>query len=230
VTSIRRVLVPIAAIVIAFSAYGAPAQAASDGLQPTAEIFATDNTAIITDPQDPRLRTKLGLFGAQVTGMICEAGGLPLGTRLLAGVFWSDDLRQTTYEPSREFHVGRISSDGLHQLAGQVAERYHQESVLTFRYLPSGSAQADAIEVEVAGVDVRRLHDGLVANPDLRESLGGGSVTSSGDLILIAQRADLAQVHRFVTALGADWTAARTRFGTREFVAAEVRQPALAAS
>lgn len=223
----RRVIVSVLTL-IAFIALGVPAHAAPAWFAPEAEIFATNNTAIITDPQDPRLRSKLVMFGAQVTVMICQAGAVPSGSRLLAGVFWSNQLRQATYEPSREFHVARISSDELHHLAGLIARRYHQESVLTFRYLPGDSARADGIEVEVPGVDVRRLYDGLAADPAARASFGGGSVTESGHLILVAQRADLALLRGFVTTIGADWAAATIRSGTLEFVPAEV-QPSLPA-
>ncbi|MGR6997327.1 hypothetical protein ACU686_03170 [Yinghuangia aomiensis] len=43
---------------------------------PEAEIFATDNTAVITDPGDPRLNTALNRFACDVRATI-RAGRRP---------------------------------------------------------------------------------------------------------------------------------------------------------
>jgi hypothetical protein len=97
---------------------------------PTAEILATDNTAIITDPADSRLRTRLTRFDHEVRKII-HANGARLGSStLLDGVFWSGDLRKATYERSREFDVNQVGRDGLHHIADVIAKQYHQESVL----------------------------------------------------------------------------------------------------
>jgi hypothetical protein len=185
---------------------------------PAAEIFATSNTAIITDPNDPRLDTRLVGFARQVDDIIRDRGGDPERSTLLNGVFWDSTRQQVTYERSREFDVEHIDAAQLHSDAAVIRDRFHQESVLTFELLPSASPRAQAIEVEVPGIDVRRLHDGLVANPTLRDALGGGSVTLAGRLILVAGRADLALVQQFVTSLGGSWAAATVRFGAEEFV------------
>jgi hypothetical protein len=183
-----------------------------------AQIFATNNTAIISDPGDPRLKTRLVRFGRQVRELIRANGADPGRSTLLDGVFWSESLGQSTYERSREFDVTRVSPAGLHHIADVVRKTYHQESVLTFQYLPKAAPGANAVEVEVPGADVRRLGDGLAADPDARARLGGGSVTTTGRLVLVAARSDLGVVHRFVTEIGGTWSAATVRYGAEEFV------------
>ncbi|MGW6709914.1 hypothetical protein ACWGDE_34195, partial [Streptomyces sp. NPDC054956] len=111
------------------NAYASPA---SPPGCPTAEIFATDNTAIITAPEDPRLRTRLRRFDREVREIIRTHGAKPGSSTLLDGVFWSEDLKQTTYERSREFDVNRVGPEGLHHIADVIRKQYHQESVLTF--------------------------------------------------------------------------------------------------
>jgi hypothetical protein len=216
----------IAVIVCAFAwIAGAAGPARAEAAAPAshreaaqAQIFATSNTAVITDPADPRLRTRLIRFERQVRGII-RANGADAGrSTLLDGVFWSASLRQTTYERSREFDVGDVSAAGLHHIADVIRKRFHQESVLTFEYLPRTSPRSDAVEIEVPGVDVRRLHDGLNADPVARDHLGGGSVTLNGRLILVAARTDLALARRFVAEVGGTWTAATVRYGAEEFV------------
>jgi hypothetical protein len=183
-----------------------------------AQIFATNNTAIISDPGDPRLRTRLVGFERRVREIIRANGADPGRSMLLDGVFWSESLGQTTYERSREFDVRRVSPAGLHHIADVVRKTYHQESVLTFEYLPKASPRAGAVEIEVPGVDVRRLHDALVADPDARARLGGGSVTTAGRLILVAARSDLGLARRLVSELGGTWSSAAVRYGAEEFV------------
>ena len=70
---------------LALLAFAAPAASASD-----AEIFATNNTAVITDPGDPRLKDNLKDFARQVERIIDDGGGEPRGSQLLDGVFSSD--------------------------------------------------------------------------------------------------------------------------------------------
>ncbi|MEU7072075.1 hypothetical protein AB0B30_14790 [Streptomyces narbonensis] len=184
----------------------------------TAELFATDNTAIITDPGDPRLDTRLIRFAHEVRAVILAHGARPGASELLDGVFWSTDLKQATYERSREFDVDRVGREGLHHIAGVIAKEYDQEAVLTFRCLPRTSPETDAVEIEVPGVTSGDLRAALLAEAEAREKLGGGSVTLDGRLILIAPVADLPLARRFVAALGADWADAQVRYGDREFV------------
>jgi hypothetical protein len=210
---VAGILVPLLAAAGTASAAEPPAPRSA-----RAQIFATNNTAIITDPDDPRLRTRLVRFERQVRETIRANGADPGRSSLLDGVFWSQSLGQTTYERSREFDVTRVSPAGLHHIADVIRKTYHQESVLTFEYLPKAAPRADAVEIEAPGVDVRRLHDGLVADPDAGARLGGGSVTMAGRLILVAARSDLGLARRFVTEIGGTWSSATVRYGAEEFV------------
>ncbi|MET9536445.1 hypothetical protein ABZY16_02885 [Streptomyces sp. NPDC006553] len=219
----RRIRVPVtglAALALLLGITGAQsAHASSADLDcPAAEIFATDNTAVVTDPDDPRLRTRLTRFDHEVRAIIRAHGARPAASTLLDGVFWSEAGRQATYERSREFDVNRVGRDGLHHIAGAIAEEYDQEAVLTFRCLPRTSPETDAVEIEVPGVGVNRLSEALVADPEARERLGGGSVTLDGRLVLVAEIADLDLARKFTVSLGADWNEARLSYGDREFV------------
>ncbi|MEU8774239.1 hypothetical protein [Streptomyces sp. NPDC048606] len=186
---------------------------------PTAEIFATDNTAIITDPEDPRLDRDLRHFAREVRGVIRAHGARPGASTLLDGVFWSDELHRTTYERSREFDVDRVGREGLHDIAEVVRKTYDQESVLTFRCLPRSAPDTDAVEIRADGVSATRLHEALAADPEARERLGGGSVTLDGRLLLIAPLSDLPFARTFTTGLGVDWNEAEIHYGDQEFVA-----------
>ncbi|MDV5149948.1 hypothetical protein R1T08_39110 [Streptomyces sp. SBC-4] len=197
------------------STYASPGE---EECRTTAELFATDNAAIITDPEDPRLDTRLTRFGHEVRAVIRAHGARPGASELLDGVFWSTDLKQATYERSREFDVNRVGRDGLHHIAGVIAKEYDQESVLTFRCLPRTSPETDAVEIDVPGVTPGDLRAALLADAEAREKLGGGSVTLGGRLILIAPVADLPLARKFTAALGADWNEAQVRYGDREFV------------
>ncbi|KQX54693.1 MULTISPECIES: hypothetical protein [unclassified Streptomyces] len=185
---------------------------------PAAEIFATDNTAIITDPDDPRLMTRLRHFDHEVRRIIRAHGARPGESTLLDGVFWSDELQQTTYERSREFDVDRAGPERLRDIAGVIAKQYDQEAVLTFRCLPRTSPETDAVEIEVPGVEASDLRKGLAEDPEAREKLGGGSVTLDGRLVLVAEIEDLPLARTFTIALGADWNEAQVQYGDREFV------------
>lgn len=220
VTTRRRVFVLAATCVLTLIPVGAASAQAAPAPHdcPPAEIFATNNTATITDPADPRLKTRLTRFDHEVRTVIRANGARPLASTLLDGVFWSSDLNQTTYERSREFDVARISRDGLHHIAAVIAKQYHQESVLTFRCLPANSPETDAAEIQAPGLTITRLHDALIADPEARDTLGGGSVTLDGRLILITPLADLPLAEKFATSLGVDWNTAEVRFGEDEFV------------
>ncbi|MFG2712956.1 hypothetical protein ACGFX2_20720 [Streptomyces goshikiensis] len=217
----QRLRVLVAVGVLTLGATGAGGAEASQATRdcPTAEIFATDNTAIITDQRDPRLRTRLTRFDREVRGIVRANGARPGTSTLLDGVFWSGDLKRTTYERSRAFDVDRVGADGLHHIADVIRKQYRQESVLTFRCLPRTSPDTDAVEIQASGVSAARLHDALVADPAAADRLGGGSVTLGGRLILIAPLADLPLARDFTRKLGVDWKAATVRYGDEEFVA-----------
>ncbi|MER6215463.1 hypothetical protein ACWC5F_20680 [Streptomyces sp. NPDC001272] len=200
------------------TAQASPAPARTASHCPAGEVFATDNTDIITEPDDPRLTTRLARFDVEVRGIITANGARPERSTLLDGVFWSTDLKRTTYERSRAFDVNRVDRDGLHHIAGVIAKQYHQESVLTFRCLPRSSPETDAVEIQARGVSATRLREALDADPQAREELGGGSVTVGGRLILIAPLADLPLARRFTAGLGVDWSTAEVRYGDEEFV------------
>lgn len=219
-----RVAGVVVALLIGTVLVGGPAQSAptscavGNPLQPTAELFATDNTATITDPDDQRLRDRLEGFELEVDAIALVNVGLPVGSTLVSGVFWSDERQQATYERSREFRLACVGPADLHRIGDQVRTRFHQESVLTFQHLPNTDPAVDAFTVEVAGVDVRRFRDALVADQEAREHLVGGSITESGTLILVADIADIALTQRFVTTVGGTWNPDTIEYGDREFV------------
>jgi hypothetical protein len=213
----RLLIVTLAALALA-----APPPAAAHGggghRLPDAEIFATNNTAVISDPDDPRLRIPLIGFAHAVERIVWQGGGLPRGSQLLDGVFYSSDLGTTTFERSREFDVDGVTDDELHAIADTVRSRFAQESVLTFDYLPPGDDEVNAIELEVPGVTAQALRDGLLADQTARERLFGGSVTLGGHLLLVADLADAQLARAFAERIGGDPRAAATRYGEREFV------------
>ncbi len=186
---------------------------------PFPEIFATNNTAIITDPADPRLRDRLIEFDREVRGIVLANGGVTTRSTLLDGVFWSSDLQQTTFERSRKFDV-TLDEESLRHTAATIGKRFRQESVLTFRFLPANSPEVDAVQVEVDGITAQQVREGLLDNAEVREKLGGGSVTLRNKAILIADVDDLPTVRAFVTSLGGDMSRAKVRKGAWEFVSA----------
>ncbi|MCX2953371.1 hypothetical protein [Lentzea sp. NEAU-D7] len=186
---------------------------------PCPEIFATNNTAIITDPADPRLRDRLVRFDHEVRGIVRANGGVTLRSTLLDGVFWSSDSQQTTFERSRKFDV-TLDEESLRHTASLISKQFRQESVLTFRFLPANSPEVDAVQVEVDGVTATQVREGLLKDAVAREKLGGGSVTLQNKAILIADAGDLPTVRAFVTSIGGDIGKAKVRKGTWEFVSA----------
>ena len=183
-----------------------------------ARMFATNNTAIITDPDDPRLEADLVEFERQVRGIVQDNGARAGRSELLDGVFWSTELQRATYERSRAFDVHETDALELHHVADLVRKEFDQESVLTFEYLPQQSPRTDAVEIVVPGVESADVRRALASDPQARERLGGGSVTMDGTLVLVAEVADLELARRFVGEVGGDWGAAEVRYGDREFV------------
>jgi hypothetical protein len=214
----RLLIVTLAAFALA-----APPSAAAHGSGgahrlPDAEIFATNNTAVISDADDPRLRIPLIGFAREVERIVRQGGGTPRGSQLLDGVFFSSDLGTTTFERSREFDVDDVTDDELHTIADTVRSRFAQESVLTFDYLPPGDDEVNALELEVPGVTAQALRDGLLADQTARERLFGGSVTLDGHLLLVADLADAQLARAFAERIGGDPRRAAIRYGEREFV------------
>jgi hypothetical protein len=203
---------------LAALAVGAPAAAAHDGAPPDAEIFATNNTAVITDPADPRLRDPLKEFAREVERIIDDGGGDPRGSQLLDGVFFSSEQGTTTFERSRGFDVDDVADDELHTIADTIRSRFQQQSVLTFDHLLRHDDEADAVLLEVPGVTAKALRDGLLADQEARERLFGGSVTLDDRLLLVADLADAELARTFAESIGGDLGRAVTSYGEREFV------------
>ena len=222
----RRAAMAIAFLVVGMGAVAPITQAHADfddcapgnALTPQAEMFATNNTGTIADPADPRLQDRLEPFASQVDGTILANTALPVGSELLDGVFWSDDLQQLTFESSREFHLACVDDDELTRIAEQVAAQYGQESVLTFTYQPDGAAPADSFIADVPGVDVQRFHNALATDPDARGSLGGGSIGEDGSLLLVAAVEDADVAKRVVAESGGNLDMSGVRYGTSAFV------------
>ncbi|MBL1076836.1 hypothetical protein JK358_20780 [Nocardia sp. 2] len=187
-------------------------------LQPTAELFATTNRDVITDPADPRMADPLTGFDVEVRATAIMEWGLAVHSEPVDGVFWSEDSRQITYEPARRFELACTSNENLCWIADDLRIRHQQEAVLGIAFLPPEHEKADGFLVRVPGVDVARLHDALLADPAARDRLGGGSVTEDGTLILVADRADLGAVQSFVEGLGAHWDSGAVRYGDKELV------------
>jgi hypothetical protein len=192
-------------------AVAAPAASASD-----AQIFATNNTAVITDPADPRLKDELKGFARQVERIVADGGGSPRGSELLDGVF--SDGETTTFERSRRFDVDDVSPDELHSIADTVRARFAQQSVLTFDKLPAGSERVDGVLLDVPRVTADALRTGLLADREARERLFGGSVTQDEHLLLVASLEDADLARSFAKKIGGNVKLAKTRYGRREFV------------
>jgi hypothetical protein len=217
----RLLIAALAAFTLAAPA-NATAHAGGWHHLPDAEIFATSNTAVITDPDDPRLRTPLIAFAHEVERIVREGGGIPRGSELLDGVFFSSAMGTTTFERSREFDVDHVTDEELHAIADTVRRRFRQESVLTFDHLPPGHDDVNAVELEVPGVTAQALRDGLLTDQAAREELFGGSVTLDGHLLLVAELADAPLARSFAERIGGDPRHAVTRYGEREFVEARM--------
>jgi hypothetical protein len=192
--------------------------APSNPLTPQAEMFATTNTETIADPTDPRLQDRLEPFASHVDGTILANAAFPVGSDLVHGVFWPEDLQQLTFESSRQFHLACVDEGELTRIAELIAGQFGQESVLTFAYQPDDAAPADSFIAEVPGVDVQRFHNALAADPDARSRLGGGSITEDGSLVLVAAYEDAGVAKRAVAVSGGELDMSAVRHGTSRFV------------
>ncbi|HUQ61643.1 hypothetical protein [Lentzea sp.] len=209
----RKLLVAVTSVL----AFAVSTGTAAGAPLPFPEIFATNNTAIITDPADPRLQDRLVAFDREVRGIVRANGGVTTRSTLLDGAFWSSDQQQTTFERSRKFDV-TLDEESLRRTASTISKQFRQESVLTFRFLPANSPEVDAVQVEVEGITAQQVRQGLLDDAVAREKLGGGSVTLQNKAILIAGVDDLPTVRAFVANIGGDWRKAKVRKGTWEFV------------
>ena len=217
---LRPRLLGLAAAGLLAAVLAAPSGAAAHnyGGLPDAEIFATNNTAVITDSQDPRLDDPLKGFARKVTRIIWQGGGVPRGSQLLDGVFFSSDLNTTTFERSRDFDVDHVTDAELAAIAERVRVRFGQQSVLTFDYLPAASPDVDGVELEVPSVEADDLRQGLLDDQVAREALFGGSVTQDGRLLLVADLGNAELAREFAEKIGGDTDRAVARPGDIEFV------------
>ncbi|GAA0319239.1 hypothetical protein NE235_07285 [Actinoallomurus spadix] len=211
----RSIAMALGLVVAAGTSTAAPADATTGS---RAEFFAANETSGSFDPNDPVLKTRLTAFAHQVEGIIRTNGGRPHGSTLLNGTFWDSGLQKADYERSREFHVDGVTPVEVHDIAHVLAVTYHQQSVLTFRYLPRRSKDVNAVQVKVPGVSFQKLHDVIQSEPALGEELGGGSVTPGGRLIELGAVSDLPLIKRLVAEVGADWAQAKVAYGAWEFV------------
>jgi hypothetical protein len=211
----RSIVVVLGLTVAASAAAVAPAEASAAS---RAEFFATNETSGSFDPADPVLKTRLTVFARQVEEIIRGNGGRPHGSTLLNGTFWYSSLQKADYERSREFHADHVTTTKIHDIAHVLAVTYHQQSVLTFQYLPRASVRVNAVQVQVPGVSFQKLHDVIQSDPELGERLGGGSVTLGGRLIELGAESDLPLIKQLVAEVGADWAKARVSYGAWEFV------------
>jgi hypothetical protein len=211
----RSIAMVVGLTMAAGTAAVAPADAATGS---RAEFFATNETSGSFDPNDPVLKTHLTAFARQVKKIIRNNGGRTHGSTLLNGTFWYASQAKADYERSREFHVDGATAARIHDIAHVLAVTYHQQSVLTFRYLPRRSKSVNAVQVQVQGVSFQKLHDVIQSDPGLGEKLGGGSVTLGGRLIELGAVSDLPLIKKLVAEVGADWGKAKVTYGAWEFV------------
>jgi hypothetical protein len=189
-------------VVLFGSVFVAATPAGATPCQP-AELFVTDNT-------DP-------LFEAQADATMAQGGATPTGSTPLDGVYWSNALQQGSYDRSREFHL--CADEPELRTAGEALRgQFHQESVLSFGYLPPNAPGANAILITVPDVDITRFGDALVADPTARNRVRGGSVTTDHTLILVAGNDDREDARRLISEAGGNWSAATIAYGRREFV------------
>jgi hypothetical protein len=186
-----------------------------------AELFATDNTAVVTDPG--QLQDGLELFEIQADLTITQNGAAVTGSALLDGVYWSNELHQTTYERSREFHLCSPGEPALHTAAEALRRQFDQEAVLTFDYLPDNlpehAPEANAVAITVPNIDITRFREAFAADSAAHRRLQGGSVTAADHaLILITANGDLDVARRLVGEAGGRWDDATIAYGRSEFV------------
>jgi hypothetical protein len=215
--------------VIAFFGLVSPAAANAVGndcapnnpLASQAEMFATNSTEEIDNPSDARLGDRLDQFESQVNGVIFRNGAIPVGSELVNGIFWSDDRNETTYEPSRDFHIACVDDRDMTQIAKEVAAQFNQESVLVFTDSPNNDPDAASFVAHVLDIDVQRFHDALAADPAARSNLGGGSITDDGTLVLAASTKDTAVAERVVSRAGGHLDMSTVQRGESNFVSAD---------
>lgn len=185
----------------------------------SAELFATDNIAAITDPEADPLQDGLQLFEMQADLTIAQHGAAVTGSTLLDGVSWSPELQKTTYERSREFHLCAADEPTLHTATEALRAQFDQKVVLTFEYLPQQAPETNAITITAPDIDLARFRDAFFADSAAHRRLLGGSVTTTDrTLILVADSGDLDIARRLVGEAGGNSNATTIAYGRREIV------------
>jgi hypothetical protein len=204
---------------IAWCSVAAPPAGSDVGSCRPAELFASDNTAAITDPGAGALQDGLALFEMQADATMTQHGVAVTGSTLLDGVSWSPELLRATYERAREFHLCAADEPTLHTAAEALRRQFDQKTVLTFEYLPQQAPEANAITVAVPDIDLARFRDAFFADSAAHRRLLGGSVTTTDrTLILVAAGGDLDLVRRLVGEAGGNSNATTIAYGRREIV------------
>ena len=111
-------------VALATVALAGPATASAHDRVPDAEIFATNNTAVITDPGDPRLRDKLTGFAHDVERIVKRGGDRRVARGCSTASSSPPTRATTTFERSRQFDVEDVGDDELHAIADEVRGRF----------------------------------------------------------------------------------------------------------
>ena len=201
---VRRTMIRPLIGALALLAFAARAASAHD-----AEIFASNNTAVITDAADPRLDDPPDRVGAtRASRLIEDGGGRVRGSDLLDGVFFSAEAGTTTFERSRVFAVGGVEPrTSSTRSPTRSARGSPQQSVLTFDRL-AASDPARRGRARRAERHRGRAAHRAARRPPRGERLFGGSVTQADHLRLVAALADRQFALDFAQRIGGDTTRA----------------------
>ena len=203
-------MIPViaAAAIAAALAFAVPAGAHGARPVPDAEIFATNNTAVITDPTTRGCDDRLSGFARRVERIIERRRRPRRAARSCSTACSSPPTSAPRRSSARAASTSTASTTtSCTTIAETIRRRFLQQSVLTFDHLRRGDPDVDAIELEVPGVTADALRDGLLADPEARERLFGGSVTLDGHLLLVADLADAELARAFAKRIGGDLSA-----------------------
>ena len=153
-------------------AVAAPAAAAAHD----AEIFATNNTAADHRPSTTRGSTTASTgFARRVERIVHDGGGRPRGSELLDGVFCPP--RRARRSSARAASTSTASTTPSCTTSPRRPAPLPAGVRAHVRPPAPGDRDVDAVELDVPGVSAQALREGLLADPEARERLFGGSVT-----------------------------------------------------
>jgi hypothetical protein len=119
---------------------------------------------------------------------------------------------------AREFHLC-ADEPALHTAGAALRGQFHQESVLSFGYLPQSAPGVNAILITVPMSTSPASAMRWWPTPRPATECRGGSVTTTDHtLILVAGNDDREDARRLVDAAGGNWNTATIAYGRREFV------------